>query len=312
MKKIVALLLCAVTLIGLCSCGSVSDVDVELSQPIETTETQSETTQHQETEPFVTSAFLSNRECDIVLASGYDENGAMYELVANEYEDYTGTTIEVGVIKDNKWFVEPTSDSPFTENGGLFYYDVSISDIEKDVKNGNRHFKYIGNGCFAYDNYIIYNSLNQKSINLHEIDGDCYASLDYGSHSYINDRDNMVLVDDMYGSNLCVLNTLTMEIIEASFDMYSVHAYGDGLFCAREGMTSDYKFYNLDGAEVLNLSDYGKYIYYTDWNSSYGKYETVPVFSEGKCTFYTQNDQDSVYKITIDKQGNVLESEKVK
>ena len=68
--------------------------------------------------------------------------------------------------------------------------------------------------------------------------------------------------------------------------------------------------YNLDGEEILDLSNYGKYIYSTDW---YGEmYATVPVFSQGRCTFYTENDQGSIYKITINKQGNVLESEKVK
>lgn len=308
MKRIVALLLCAATLIGLCSCGSVADVDVELSQPIETTETQSETTQYQETEPLVTSAFISS-ECDIVLASGYDENSVMYELVANEYEDYTGTTIEVGVIKDNKWFVEPTSDSPFVENGGMFYNRKTVSDIEREKKGWNYPFKYIGNGCFAYGSQILYNSTNGKTLNLQqEIDFYCFAQLDYGSHSYINDRDNIVLATDRQ-DNIYIINTLTMEYRVADYEFSTVYAYGDGIFMAsKDTWTFDYKFYNLEGEELFALSDYGSFV--SDMTST--KYDTNPVFSEGKCTFYTQNDQDSVYKITIDKQGNVLESEKVK
>ena len=57
--------------------------------------------------------------CDKILASGYDANSNYYELVANEKEDYTGTKIEMGIIKNNEWVIPLTSNSPFISESGL-------------------------------------------------------------------------------------------------------------------------------------------------------------------------------------------------
>ena len=58
-------------------------------------------------------------ECDKVLAEGYDQKNNHYQLVANETEDYDGTQITMGVIKNNKWLVEMTEDFPFINEQGL-------------------------------------------------------------------------------------------------------------------------------------------------------------------------------------------------
>ena len=317
MKKLIAAILCTTTLILLCSCSSANkNSNISDTAPTDdiSTSTNDFTTSLTEvpTEPTI-----SEIDYDIRLAGGSDPNSNdTIWLLAKEYEDYSGTRIEVAVTKGDEIIVDFTSDSPFVENGGLFYDKQSVADIERCKKNNQNPFQYIGNGCFAYKNFIIYNCFNQTSINLREAEADYlykdfYANLDYGSHSYIHDRDNIVLVEDNY-SGVYILNTETMQLKQADFEMYSICAYGDGLFAGKEDMLSVYNFYDINGTKVLSLDKYGSFINSTDWISSYGKYETVPVFSEGKCTFYTKNDQNSIYKVTIDKQGNVLESEKIK
>lgn len=63
--------------------------------------------------------------CDAVLAEGTDVNGDYYELVATQEDTYNSTVIKIGVIKNNKWLVELSTDSPFldVESGLLWSYD---------------------------------------------------------------------------------------------------------------------------------------------------------------------------------------------
>ena len=57
--------------------------------------------------------------CEQVLASGYYGDD-YYEIVSNQFEDYSGLKFEVGVIKNNEWLLEPTSDMPFVTEENMF------------------------------------------------------------------------------------------------------------------------------------------------------------------------------------------------
>lgn len=251
--------------------------------------------------------------CDKVLAFGSDNEGNYYELVANETEDYTGTTITIGVIKNNEWSVNMTSDLPFIGKEQF-----------RSIYNFYGEFKYIGCGCFSYYYGDIINGDNGKIYNCGERDLGS-PIVNFGSEKiYVNpnNRENIVILSQI-GTNasLRALNTQTMEIdseipIDGLYDLYGLNLffpYSEGLFCC---MNSDYDveaqgFYNLNGEKVIDLSQYklASQTYYRGLGSS--GFKQFLVFENGFCSFKIQNDQNSVFELIIDKEGNVIDSVKV-
>lgn len=271
-------------------------------------------------------------ECDKVLAEGYDQKNNHYQLVANETEDYDGTQITMGVIKNNKWLVEMTEDFPFINEQGLIYdgpsgnFTGSIFDYENYTY---KSFDYIGNGCFAYnsDGSIIYNSENGKYYAYYEEDkGLIHFDPRYITYNGENDNGEKTIIlsyftEDIspYDAKFVTLNLDTMKTnvipINSGAEKENdsrAFAYSEGLFIIYKkldenwGSQADYAgFYDLKGNKVIDLS---KYKITTPPEGQPIEEENYFHFVDGKATLVVINDQQHKFKITIDKKGDVLKS----
>ncbi|MGN1154010.1 MAG: hypothetical protein ACI4S3_08265, partial [Candidatus Gastranaerophilaceae bacterium] len=119
-----------------------------------------------------TQKILLSDTCDKVLASG-STGGNFYELVANQKEDYNGTEITIGVIKNNEWLIPLTKQIPFLdEDNKLLSGGADIYGFEPYPS----YFYYVGNGCFLNQywtdvnspKYTLLNSNNEKKFYLDE------------------------------------------------------------------------------------------------------------------------------------------------
>ena len=94
-----------------------------------------------------------SEECDMILCTGYDGSD-YYELVANQIDGYPDSTFEFGVIKNNKWLVEMSSNCPFIDENGWW------KGLDKDYQSNtvsSEDFQYIGGALFLYKESSIYN-----------------------------------------------------------------------------------------------------------------------------------------------------------
>ena len=252
--------------------------------------------------------------CDKILASGYDADQNYYELVANETEDYSGTKIEMGVIKNNEWLIPLTANSPFVSDTGLLVgargnFKGSIYEEKFAI------FNYIGAGCFIYsrsnyDSGIIWNSNTGKYYHdTNELY--YYAPQAYTSdHTYelknktIINNDGLFLLRPNIEGNYKLLNANTMEISDINLEEmgYSYFSYplSEGLFAIINSTYSPQTangFYDITGKKIIDLSQYTFTEEYVD-----------AAFINGECSFEIKNDQGTKYYITIDKTGNVINS----
>ena len=258
--------------------------------------------------------------CDAVLASGYDTQGNYYELVANETEDYSGTTIEIGIIKNNSWVLPMSSDMVFIGDDGLLKghqgnFSGSIFDIPYYVE-----IKYIGCGCFSYSpaNAII--NTNTGAVYQGEYGR---PIVNFGDHDP-NGREDIVIVEGGYGEYLHAINTETMELVcELPFKsggnpLKEFLPYSEGMFAclARSHFNNEAQgFYDLNGNKVIDLGKYtltqlvweGDEIYNANFQRDFAKREIL-VFDHGACTFTIRNDQGTLYCITINTLGEVIDS----
>lgn len=278
--------------------------------------------------------------CDAILASGYDKDKNYYELVANEQEDYEGTKIQIGSIKNGKWSVKPTGQSKYVCDGGLLVGGENAKD--------NEDFGYIGNACFYYKN-IIFNAdknlyyvgaVDLKDDGTTRNDGDDYVPVvsldglledddyDFGSghnqkpggECFINNEGKVLLYNS---GELAVLDTSTMkktpikfftkfqvkdpqrEGMTDEYHTFLVYPYSEGLIGIVDfdlGNNRD-GFYDVNGKRVIDLSKY------QIKPPKDGVSDATLSFVGGKCAFTIINDQDKEYKITIDKTGKVIDSE---
>ena len=120
---------------------------------------------------------MLSEKCDRILAVGKEDNGDVYELVANGQTSYKGITNKIGVIKNNKWLVPLSDKNPMLKKGKLivpkdldkdeYVFTQSVLDDEETVinkykqENGEEvdtlktnlaycEFNYLDNGCFLY------------------------------------------------------------------------------------------------------------------------------------------------------------------
>lgn len=317
MKKIFLfiMVMCMIISAGACSKNKRETVESPTTKAYDefsfVDEIESEVTEI-ETDPITTIPTV-NYQYDFKLAEGTSDNGDTYFLVANEYEDYSGTEINIGVIKNNEWLIEPTTDSPFLGDDGLFVGGEALDYF----KEHTGLFDYMGNGCFGYNRKwgyhesetIIFNANTNKSFIKR---GYSYVLPD----GFISDEGKFTLTRnyDMYRSECIILDTNDMSITtfaspipdtstygnDASFFMYS-----DGLIFVRRysqrQVNGNPGFYDLNGNLVIDMHEYHFYDY------SGNNY----AFKNGTCDILIYNDQNSLYKITIDKTGNVISSTKV-
>lgn len=257
-------------------------------------------------------------DCDKVLADGEDENGNYYELVANETEDYSGVIIKIGVIKNNDWSIQMTEKSPFIGESGLLSKYTGDSNVTGSIYDEKfAKFYYIGNGCFYYNNTIV-NGNNGKSYNGYE--HEYYMPVVQCDRE--NGEDIMICNDDgkyilsNYGEKFKVLDAETMktETIDVIQDFGIDYAfpYAEGLFACMNHYSDNESngFYNLKGEKVIDLSKYKLARNTYDSSASYGISQSL-VFENGECTFKITNELGTDYMITINKKGDVVNSEEV-
>ena len=336
MKRWITYLLVALMLLGLCGCTEQETVRQndqneseqttssfsEMTDPTEgATDRTTDPTKSEETIPPTEELEEPNEvpplseSCNKILASGHDAEGNCFELVANETEDYNGTTIEMGIIKNNEWAIHLTSDCPFVDESGLLVgargnFKGSIYEEEFAV------FYYIGAGCFIYDNLnwenrIIWNGNTGGTYLGSQNDG--YTPVTKGTKPYVNNDGIFVL--EGYDKKVKFLDVNTMSITETELDCGSrryCFPYSEGLFAfMNESYDDDQNgFYDINGNKIIDLGQYRMAgLTYEISYDECGPQQDL-VFENGTCSFKIINDQGSIYYITIDKTGKVIASQK--
>lgn len=271
-----------------------------------------------------------SESCEIVLATGSDKSGNFYELVANQKETYDSVKIEIGVIKNNEWLLEPTTDMPFiSKKTGLIHLssyingvgldDIQVNSNESDHIYGD--FKYVCDGCFYGDIRsetsdentafgIVYNVENQKTYyNTYDdnkydssyIYTKFYKDAAYGKYLVIQ-KDYKSPYKSNVKKDILILNTDTMEtkvVIDQTTD-HVMGPVGDGLFAVGIDYYDGIKyFYDTTGNLVIDLTSY----------DSSGVHSILKhYFVDGRFTFNNKNSAGTNFQVTIDTSGNVIDS----
>ena len=333
MKKVLSILISALTAMSIIMSGCGNSNNIEQSKASsnqEYAETEAEQTimesTTKETDPPATAEPELSETCDMVLASGYDGDD-YYELVANESEDYQGVKDEVGVIKNNKWLLEPTIDMPLVEKKGNFFNMESIYNINSlDVplyKSGN--LMYIGNGCFYFYNQhdthyyydAIYNAKDNKVFAHNDPFNSQWMRLTVETFEgnpnfdYLEmlDSENYYVVTDVLnydregGTTFTLLNTNTMESKEINipydkrpFPLECVYPVSENIFAA--AYLKRIAFFDIEGNQLFDSSEF-----------TLETREQSIVFKNDECSFNVKNDKGTIYQITIDTTGKVINSE---
>lgn len=269
--------------------------------------------------------------CQYILATGYDNDGTCYQLVGEDYESYDKSIIRFGVIKNNQWLIEMTSDVPFLDEynciyGGQSLHNDYILEGYGTLKNATSNsdsdfynrFGYTSNGCFYLlgverdtSGYYIENNLstivfwNTEKNNSKIVNNITMSDME----NYVQDNEIVIseLVDyDFRLSNdafalldIKLLNPETFETKKLFSQKLtiennmsnSVHQISDRLFYANGS------FYNTDGSKVFDLA--------------IKNIHEIGHFNDGKCEIITQIDTGTKYIVTIDKTGKVISDEKI-
>lgn len=176
-----------------------------------------------------------------VLASGTENNGNTYELVATQEETYNDVVVKIGVIKNNEWLVPLTTDSPFiNEDGSITYYKhedgsgryyqtKNLDDLETDkVFIQIESFSFVGNGCFfgysedlsrrIFVNYPLYEIIYNA-----ELDKACKTQAYYNSSggglSYANAFCVKTSEKEYINSNKIVFHNYSEDYYHNDFDV---------------------------------------------------------------------------------------------
>ena len=235
-------------------------------------------------------------DCDKILASGYNTNNDYYELVAIVSESYN-TQTKVGVIKNNKWLIEPTSDAPFIDENGALMSDSS-----------DKSYIFCCESCFAHgysgDYGIVWNV--DKNI---VFDGPKYPSdgrainvIRFKTQKVSSDGTEVDFVIDNYtkvfyhysGTNFLNTNTMEIKHLEADEFYHPAH-FSNGLFYSENYDQTKRGFYDEDFNLVIDLSDY-------NITTSYSKM----YFDDGVCYFKARNSSGISFIIGIDTNGNII------
>ncbi|MDO4748536.1 MAG: hypothetical protein Q4A12_05100 [Eubacteriales bacterium] len=266
---------------------------------------------------------MLSESCDMVLVSGSESNGDFYELVANESESYEGVRLEIGVIKNNEWLLELTTDMPFVDKDGNIYGKKTTSIYE----NNNLKFFYLGNGCFLCESYMenmIYNCETQqyfekKFENKYDhvcITYNCLTNF-YGtepnySSIHMISKDNSRVITDFinYGktadieildTNKMKSSTIRIDTPEDWINIGYVYPISNGIFAVanEDAKHNKIAFFNINGEQIIK----NKYsLNTTDQNIC---------FNNGKCSFDILNENNKPYSISIDRTGRVLSSTEI-
>lgn len=245
--------------------------------------------------------------CDYILAQATDSKGNLLELVANDSKTYDGSQ-SIGLIKNNKWIIEMTDDSPLIKDSGVIFGFNWYKNYSSGHENA---FKFISDSCMKFTEYeegsLFWNYETGKTYKMadtfEDIVKDSLRNSDSNSLS-----EELILIREYYKGDYTfrIFNTRTMSIVKSFpqnyFIVNSIKEISDGLFFAyreknRDSNSSESGFYDVNGNLVI------------DFNKFEDKYniKTHPErFIDGKTSFRVENESGKKFEITIDKQGNVL------
>lgn len=248
-----------------------------------------------------------SESCDMVLCTGKNGND-YYELVANQIDGYPDSTFEFGVIKNNKWLVELSADSPFIEENGWWH--------GAEYSNTPGQFIYMTAGCFYYnyDGYyeVLYNPETNVSFNVSGIASFTPYRSDLNKVDYsklINENGEALarLANEDYVFSYLNLVTgeskpIPLELTAINNNQY-VGLLSDGVFYAHASSNFtgiDYSgFFDLNGNQIIDFTEY-------DWLDC-GDY----MFHDGQYTLKCRNNSGVVYNITFDTSGKIISQVKV-
>lgn len=272
-----------------------------------------------------------------VLASGTEDNGDFYELVGEQNETVNNGGVKIGVIKNNEWLVEMTSDVPFVGKNGYIsivdaYSGEDSFNLKRKYSNCGVFFEYCGNGTFLdyylyappgtsdYDSFyytygVVYNAENGKSYKINCFAkcalGLRYCSSDSSSMEYWNSdfkiRDRLVYEDDDYKFNILNLNTMEIKQFDG---VENFSQYSNGLIFVITEDTEFVGFIDENFNSVIDLTDYNlKLSSFKDGQrEECDRCNMCYFFNDSKCEINTRTDSGSLFKVTIDKTGKEISS----
>lgn len=279
----------------------------------------------------LTEASLAD-SCQYTLVTGYDDDGTCYQLVGEDFENYDGSEIRFGVIKDNQWLVNMTSDVPFLDDNKCIYgYEDADGNYQSEWNKSLKQtieqrdpelfdkFGYVGNGCFYLESnsgsktdslveklstIIFWNAETNKSKVFNNT-----IMYDMENYTVGNDVILSVLTDHLFNisydqfedMNVQALNVSTLEtksLLTQSFDAYcnwdyKVHQSSENLFYVEK----DNSFYDTNGKKAFEIT--------------VDKVQKIGKFKDGQCELITQVESGSKYSVLIDTTGKVISNEKI-
>ena len=238
---------------------------------------------------------------DEVLASGTNQNGDRYKMVCRKEENYETSVVKFGIIKNDEWIL------------GL---DNNVFEYNASSHGSYMHMNYVGNGCFMQGisqvygtgvttwRYIVYNADTGKKFATEDFSAEVPIPI------YKNDN-KMIIRCIRYNkkADFTVLNTDDMTTKEFTVEGYLTDYanISEGLFAVSVGTGHpEISFFSADGVKQQNIKPRK-----TGVSENYDRNKNFAVaFNNGRCTYDVYNEANTMYTITIDKQGKVLDSYK--
>lgn len=273
--------------------------------------------------------------CQYILSTGYDNDGTCYQLVGEDYEDYQGSQIRIGVIKNNEWLVEMTNEIPFIDEYNCIYGNQSLNNVyvlegfgtlRNAVANDDydfySRFGYIGKGSFyllgaprdsggyyiedQLQTIVFWNAESSKSKIINNVTMDDMDNYILGNSIVIcklTDHDFRLSNDAFAKLDVKLLNPETFEtkkIFSKKLTVHTgmsnkVHQISDGYFFSNNSNHNTGSFYNTNGSKAFDLD--------------IKNIQEIGHFNEGKCEIITQIETGSKYSVIIDKKGKVTSNE---
>lgn len=255
-----------------------------------------------------------------VVGFGKEENGTKYEVVANVDEDYQGSKLMIGVIKNGDWLIEPNNDCPFI-NDDYINYQSEWRRNGEDIEDISCTYLKNGIFCNTKDMGSTLNANLGQYLSLWNVEKDKHLYYDDVSNYSITDyckldkqNDNFIFVQRFTNginerSKIYFLDTVTFNVKEisevVSKNAAICHQINEGLFYSSVDLESGKSvgtFYDVNCNKQFDLSEF-------DTEKTY--IVSVGYFEDGKCKIINELDNGSEYKTIIDKTGKVLSSEKI-
>lgn len=274
--------------------------------------------------------------CEYLIAEGTDKNGDCYQLVGEDRESYEGSEIYMGIIKNNEWLIEMTSNVPFLDNSKCIYnymrvngeYEFGGIGVLKNALNAKikltDRIGYISNGCFyllgkrnepskismnsrtinnAIDTVVFWNGETNKSKTINNI------TLQY-MDNYINGNDiviseltdyNFSYSDNFFSDiDIKLLNPKTLEtkkVLSQTLNHKHDNNTINNVKQIGDGLFyANDAFYDMDGKKAF------------DFNRYYGEFNH---FENGKLEVIRTIETGTKYRVIIDKTGKVISDEEI-